>query len=91
MVYDVQTHKLDQIPSLISRREAANNGLDMQHCGIHSLQLNPSKTLLATGARNACDVAVYRLPTLDPVCIGETAHKDWVSAFAFRQNTILRG
>ncbi|XP_076258429.1 DDB1 and CUL4 associated factor 12-like protein [Rhynchophorus ferrugineus] len=78
MVYDVQTHKLDQIPSLISRREIPNNALDMQHCGIHSLQLNPSKTLLATGARNACDVAVYRLPTLDPICIGEAAHKDWV-------------
>ncbi|CAG9772567.1 unnamed protein product [Ceutorhynchus assimilis] len=78
MVYDVQTHKLDQIPSLISstRREIQNN--NEQPCGIHSVQLNPSRTLLATGARNTCDVAVYRMPTLDPVCVGENAHKDWV-------------
>lgn len=76
MVYDVQTHKLDQIPSLVSRRDSPNNC--EQQCGIHSVQLNPSKTLLATGARNTCDIAVYRMPTLDPVCVGENAHKDWV-------------
>lgn len=76
MVYDVQTHKLDQIPSLVSRREIQNN--NEQPCGIHSVQLNASKSLLATGARNTCDIAVYRMPTLDPVCVGENAHKDWV-------------
>lgn len=81
MVYDVQTHKLDQIPSLVSRREAQNN-CELP-CGIHSVQLNPSKSLLATGARNTCDIAVYRMPTLDPVCIGENAHKDWVCSYYF--------
>jgi len=81
MVYDVQTHKLDQIPSLVSRREMQNN-CELP-CGIHSIQLNPSKSLLATGARNTCDIAVYRMPTLDPVCIGENAHKDWVCTFLF--------
>lgn len=77
MVYNVVTHKLDQIPSLISRRDHPG-GSDQAHCGIHSVQINPSRTLLATGARNTCDIAVYRLPTLDPVCVGENAHKDWV-------------
>lgn len=77
MVYDVQTHKLDQIPSLISKSELPNS--NEQSSGIHSVQLNPSKTLLATGAKNTCDIAVYRLPTLDPVCVGENGHKDWVS------------
>lgn len=76
MVYDVATHKLDQIPSLISRRDPLGN--EPQQCGIHSVQINPSRTLLATGARNTCDIAVYRLPTLDPVCVGENAHRDWV-------------
>lgn len=76
MVYNVVTHKLDQIPSLISRRDSI--GGEQAHCGIHSVQINPSRTLLATGARNTCDIAVYRLPTLDPVCVGENAHKDWV-------------
>lgn len=78
MVYDVVTHSLDQIPSLVSGRDSVNVD-QQQQCGIHSVQINPSKTLLATGARNTCDIAVYRLPTLDPVCVGENAHKDWVS------------
>ncbi|KAF2900881.1 hypothetical protein ILUMI_05286 [Ignelater luminosus] len=76
MVYDVVTHSLDQIPSLLSRRDTP--GTDQQQSGIHSVEINPSRTLLATGARNTSDIAVYRLPTLDPVCVGENAHRDWV-------------
>ncbi|XP_075209826.1 DDB1 and CUL4 associated factor 12-like protein isoform X2 [Lycorma delicatula] len=79
MVYDVITQKLDQIPSLQGHRDTNNSELlSDQQCGIHSLQINPSRTLLATGAKNSSEVAVYRLPTLDPICIGETAHRDWV-------------
>ena len=76
MVYDVVTHTLDQIPSLLGRRDPM--GPPDQQCGIHSVQINPSRTLLATGARNTCEIAIYRLPTLDPICVGENAHKDWV-------------
>ncbi|XP_059487449.1 DDB1- and CUL4-associated factor 12 homolog [Neocloeon triangulifer] len=77
MVYDVVTQRLDQIPSLVGRREAGPAG-DGGQCGIHAVQINPSRTLLATGARNSSEVAVYRLPTMDPVCLGEGAHGDWV-------------
>ncbi|KAK0181363.1 hypothetical protein PV327_003655 [Microctonus hyperodae] len=79
MVYDVATQKLDQIPSLHGRQTSANgNAMVEQHSGIHSVQINPSRTLLGTGARNNNEIAIYRLPTLDPVCVGETGHRDWV-------------
>lgn len=74
MVYDVNMRRVDAIPTLPNNR---GNGPDTQN-GIHAAQINPSRTLLATGARHSADIAVYRLPTLDPVCIGENAHKDWV-------------
>ncbi|VVD03974.1 DDB1- and CUL4-associated factor 12 homolog [Leptidea sinapis] len=74
MVYDVRSRALDSIPTL--RPRTPWPGADHQ-TGIHALQINPSKTMLATGARNSCELAIYRLPTLDPVCVGES-HKDWI-------------
>ncbi|XP_015117989.1 DDB1- and CUL4-associated factor 12 [Diachasma alloeum] len=79
MVYDVATQKLDQIPSLHGRQGNSNGGPVVEaQAGIHSVQINPSRTLLSTGARHSNEIAIYRLPTLDPVCVGETGHRDWV-------------
>lgn len=75
MVYDVNMRRVDAIPTLIGSRV---NGGETQN-GIHAIQINPSRTLLATGARHSSDIAIYRLPTLDPVCVGEHGHRDWVN------------
>ena len=70
MVYDVNTRHMDQIPSLQSSENSLPSDSD---CGIHAIEINPSRTLLATGAKNASDVAIYRLPTLDPILVGEVS------------------
>lgn len=74
MVYDVNMRRVDAIPTLTSNRCI---GPDTQN-GIHAIQINPSRTLLATGGRHSMDIGIYRLPTLDPVCIGDKGHRDWV-------------
>lgn len=80
MVYDVNMRRVDAIPTLIGNR---TNAIETQN-GIHAIQINPSRTLLATGARHSADIAVYRLPTLDPVCIGENGHRDWVCHYFYQ-------
>jgi len=73
MVLDVNKKHMDQIPSLVSSEDSVQ---PEQDCGIYSIEINPSRTLLATAAKNSNDVAVYRLPTLDPICVGENAHSE---------------
>ena len=71
MVLDIYTGKIVQIPSL---KSSSLSYLPRNPCGIHTIEINPSRTLLVTGAENPNDVAVYKLPTLDPVCVGEVGY-----------------
>ena len=70
-VYDIFKREIFSIPllkCLENRRPPANQ------CGIHSLAINPSHSVLATGAENTKDIAFYKLPTFDPLAIGEVFH-----------------
>jgi hypothetical protein len=49
---------------------------DEDNNGIHCLSISPSYTLAACGGENPCDVVVYKLPELIPLCILE-GFTDW--------------
>ena len=85
---DLITSQIVQIPSLKSSQDSVAADCP---CGIHSIATNPSRTMLATGAIHTNDLAIYRLPTFDPVCIGEVGvtSKSGVEVFVIQQNLCL--
>ena len=67
---DTRTGQMTMIPTLQSSEESI---AAQQPCGIHGISINPSGTMLATGASNTNDIGVYKLPTFDPLCVGEVS------------------
>jgi WD repeat-containing protein 40A len=88
MVYDVKQDDICIIPALKSS-DHSYTVPENHNCGIHAIQRNPSGTLLATGAENPADIAVYRLPSFEPVTVGQCGHKDWIFALQWLDDEFL--
>ena len=77
IVLDVHTGQQCRLPVIKSHTgHVFENSLFAQSLGfggIHSIAINPSQTLFATGADNPSNVGLYKLPSFDPVYLGEVS------------------
>ncbi|XP_077988908.1 DDB1- and CUL4-associated factor 12-like [Glandiceps talaboti] len=87
MVLDLNTNQRFQIPLL--KDEGKETVRDTRFGGIHSIAVNPSRMLLATGGEDPNSVAVYKLPTFDPVCLGNKCHEDWIFSMEWLDDQFL--
>lgn len=71
IVQNIVTRKSYEIPLLVGSGKIP---LPDKNCGIHSISMNRMATKLVTGAQNPNSVGFYRVPSLEPIAIGEVRH-----------------
>ncbi|CAH8540744.1 unnamed protein product [Schistosoma turkestanicum] len=88
VLYDCTSNESFDIPLIKPAISYANQNNPCS-CGIHSIQLNTSKTFLATGGDNVNHVGVYRLSEFSPHCLLCDCHNDWVFDLRWLDDTCL--
>lgn len=75
-IYDTKGRKIINLPQLTHPEPDVNPASPSP--GVYTIEINPSRTLMATVGQSGRDVAVYSLPGLDPVCLGYKGHSDGI-------------
>jgi len=73
-VQNIVTKKTFEIPMLTGSPDVIQPD---KNCGIHSISINSNNTALVTGGDNPNSIGIYKLPSLEPLAIGEY-HNDWM-------------
>lgn len=88
LVLDVNTGKTFKIPNLPSSGNCKPR-TPVQPCGIHAIEINPSRSLLATGGDQPHELAIYKLPSFEPVAVGESGHEDIIFDISWLDDEFL--
>lgn len=91
LVMNTTTSRSIEIPSVQTSEQQihdARSNSSLACAGIHSIAINPSKTLLAVGTGKPLEVVVYGLPTFEPVAVF-TGHTDLVFTLSWVTDTLL--
>ncbi|KAH8874227.1 DDB1- and CUL4-associated factor 12 isoform 1 [Schistosoma japonicum] len=88
VLYDCTSNESFDIP-LIKAESPDVSHINPCACGIHSIQLNTSKTFLATGGDNVNHIGVYKLSEFSPHCLLCDCHNDWVFDLRWLDDTCI--
>lgn len=73
-IYDTNNQNVFDLPKLSHPDPVADSVV--RPSSVYAIEVNPSRTLLATVGQLGRDPAIYRLPKLDPLCLGNKSHKN---------------